>query len=80
MVMLLVVFSLQSLILWFVVDKCGQCSHNCGSSDPKNFALVAEIAIAGFRILVRMHIKYRILQINTLIINKIPKIKDSHDR
>ncbi|KAG2395556.1 Sodium/hydrogen exchanger 6 Na(+)/H(+) exchanger 6 [Vigna angularis] len=41
------VFSLQSLILWFIVDKCGQCSHNCGSSDPKNFALVAEIAIAA---------------------------------
>jgi len=47
--MLVVVFSLQSLILWYIVEKCGQCSHNCGSTNPKNFALVAEIAIAGFK-------------------------------
>lgn len=57
MVVVLVVFSLQSLILCFIVDECGQCSHNCGHCDPKNFDLVAEIAIAGSRTLVRIHIK-----------------------
>lgn len=38
-------FCLRSLISQEIVDKCGQCDHNCGCRDSKNLGFVAEITV-----------------------------------